>query len=173
MKKCMSEELPVAPRPGAAYCPEHTLLARQCSQGPLLTLRMCVCLSYRDTQTHADMYKHTVVDNSGVYGYRSSTSYLLRTYLLRLSRSEFPVLLRVAAHERTQQACGYNSSNDECSLTHSTCNTHSLSVSHSLPVRHRVMGLSSQVYLTPGVHTRDFEDSRFAPRTATYGRRVV
>ena len=43
------------------------------------------------------MYKHTVVDNSGVYGYRSSTSYLLRTYLLRLSRSEFPVLLRVAA----------------------------------------------------------------------------
>ena len=47
MKKCMSEELPVAPRPGAAYCPEHILLARQCSQGPLLTYSyMCVCSEF-------------------------------------------------------------------------------------------------------------------------------
>ena len=50
--------------------------------------------------THADMYKHTVVDNSGVYGYRSSTSYLLRTYLLRLSRSveSLRVSRVIAAH---------------------------------------------------------------------------
>ena len=124
--------------------------------------------------THADMYKHTVVDNSGVYGYRSSTSYLLRTYLLRLSRSEFPVLLRVAAFERRTRS-------KPAAIIVRMTNVHSLTL-HVTLTHYPYPTLSTSVTASwgcqvkstsPGVHTRDFEDSRFAPRTATYGRRVV